>query len=56
MNAIDLYSAWKRIEKEYKKAEERKDINKPLAFALYQVWKYYDEHERSRNRGFKGRD
>ena len=44
----DLYEAIGRIMVEYEYAVKRKDIRKPLSYALYQVWKYFDEREKAR--------
>ena len=43
---LKLEHAIKRFEKEYKKALENKWVIRPVAYALYQTWKYYDEKER----------
>lgn len=32
----------------YENAKEQPHINRPLAHALYMVWKYADKHEKSR--------
>ena len=37
------------IEAEYKKAVSMPYVNKPLAYALFQVWKKHDREEVSRN-------
>lgn len=39
----------REIETEYKKAQKQPWVNKPLAYALYQVWKAHDRTEVSRN-------
>lgn len=31
-----------QFDKEYRKAKEQSYIQKPIAYALYQVWKYWD--------------
>lgn len=36
------------IEIEYKKAIKDRHIQKPMAYALYQVWKRFDEREKPR--------
>ena len=33
---------------EYKKAKKNDYILKPISFALYNVWKYFDSREKSR--------
>lgn len=37
-----------RLQENYHIAVMRKDIIKPKAWALYQTWKWYDEHEETR--------
>ena len=32
----------------YNRAIESKVIEKPISWALYQTWKYFNEHEQSR--------
>lgn len=32
----------------YNRAIENKVIEKPISWALYQTWKYFNEHEQSR--------
>ena len=44
----DIYSALDRVFDEWDKARLEGWIHKPIAYALYQTWKYFDEHERSR--------
>lgn len=39
----------REIDTEYKKAQKQPCVNKPLAYALYQVWKAHDRTEVSRN-------
>ena len=39
---MTLKAAFKLIEMEYEKAKQREYIKKPLAWALYQVWKIAD--------------
>ena len=36
----------KRLESNYERAKQRKDIKKPIAWALYQTWRWADEYER----------
>lgn len=43
-----LYDAMGRVAIEYQCAVEKEHIKKPLSYALYQVWKYYDERETKR--------
>ena len=40
--------AIKMIQEEYIKSQAVCSINKPMAYALYQVWKYFDSNEKSR--------
>lgn len=37
-----IYEAMDKVYDEFKKAEELDYIKKPIAYALYQVWKQYD--------------
>ena len=40
--------AIKMLAEEYRKAQTMAFVHKPMAYALYQVWKYFDEHEKPR--------
>lgn len=40
--------AIKMIAEEYRKAQASCYIRKPISYALYQVWKYFNMHETSR--------
>ena len=40
--------AIKMLAEEYRKAQMLAFVQKPMAYALYQVWKYFDEHEKPR--------
>ena len=40
--------AIKMLADEYRKAQTMAFVQKPMAYALYQVWKYFDEHEKPR--------
>ena len=40
--------AIKMLAYEYCKAQAMAFVHKPMAYALYQVWKYFDEHEKPR--------
>lgn len=40
--------AFKMVRKKYEAAKSNPCIQKPVAFALYQAWKYADEHEKPR--------
>ena len=42
---MNLEKIAKMIDEYYDKARNTSYIQKPLAWALYQVWKYVDEHE-----------
>ena len=44
-----LQPVFKEIAEEYKKACEISYINKPLAYALYEVWKKHDRRDTKRN-------
>ena len=39
------------LAEEYRKALAQVSVGKPMAYALYQVWKYFDTHEKSRLAG-----
>lgn len=43
-----LQKAFKMLDTEYKKALASCYVRKPMAYALYQVWKYFTSHEKSR--------
>ena len=45
---LKLRNAINRLRKEYKAALEYDFVFKPLAYALYQTWKYYDVNETPR--------
>lgn len=36
------------LTEEYRKAQANVYVTKPLSYALYQVWKYFDKNEKSR--------
>lgn len=36
------------LEKEYRKAQASVWVEKPISYSLYQLWKYFDTHEKSR--------
>ena len=40
--------AIKMLAEEYRKAMAQVSVRKPMAYALYQVWRYFDQHEKSR--------
>ena len=48
---VNLYSAWLELERLTEEAVKIPAIRKPVAWALYQVWKWADEHEKSREVG-----
>lgn len=52
-NQIKLENAINKLKEEYDKALEMKFIIKPLAYALYQTWKYYNRNEAPRERTSK---
>lgn len=40
--------AIKMLAEEYHKAQALEFVHKPMAYALYQVWKWFDENEKPR--------
>lgn len=40
--------AIKMLADEYRKAQAMVFVHKPMAYALYQVWKWFDENEKPR--------
>lgn len=40
--------AIKMLAEEYRKSQASVSVKKPMAYALYQVWKYFDKHEKPR--------
>lgn len=40
--------AIKMLAEEYRKALSQVSVRKPMAYALYQTWRYFDQHEKSR--------
>ena len=36
------------LAEEYRKAQALEFVRKPMAYALYQVWKWFDENEKPR--------
>lgn len=45
-----LENAFKHLEKIYNNACENDNVNKPLSYALYHTWKYYNCYEVSRKK------
>lgn len=43
-----LSKAVKMVTEEYRKALSQVSVRKPMSYALYQVWRYFDQHEKSR--------
>lgn len=43
-----LQKAIKMLTEEYRKAQAATWVEKPMSYALYKVWKYFDAHEKSR--------
>lgn len=41
-----IETAIKRVYSNYERAKKRKDIQKPIAWALYQTWKWANEYEK----------
>ena len=39
----------KRFKTEYEAALQKEWVRKPVAYALYQTWKYYNTYEHERN-------
>ena len=48
INRLD--KAIEDLKKEYETAEKLSFVNDPLAYALYQVWKKYDEKDKQQAR------
>ena len=46
-----MQKAINMLAEEYRKALAQVSVGKPMAYALYQVWKYFDTHEKSRLAG-----
>ena len=44
-----IYNALDRVYDEYRKATELDYIKKPIAYALYKTWEYYDKLSTERN-------
>jgi len=40
--------AIKMLAEEYRKSQALAFVRKPMAYALYQVWKWFDENEKPR--------
>ena len=40
--------AIKMLAEEYRKSQAMVFVRKPMAYALYQVWKWFDENEKPR--------
>ena len=40
--------AIKMLAEEYRRSQALVFVRKPMAYALYQVWKWFDEHEKPR--------
>ena len=38
----------KMFAEEYRKAQASVWVEKPISYALYQVWRYFDMHEKSK--------
>ena len=41
--------AMDRFYKEYQRAKDNPIVKKPIAYALYQTWKYVNYHEKERS-------
>ena len=50
MKTNDFDIAVYMLRDEYEKAKKDAEIRKPLAYALYEVWKYIDKVEREKAR------
>ena len=48
---VNLCNAWLELERLTEKAVKNPAIRKPIAWALYQTWKWADEHEKPREAG-----
>ena len=47
-NDDELFSAFYLLYKNFQDAKKKKYIYKPLSWALFQVWKFYDSTEKKR--------
>jgi hypothetical protein len=45
----ELDKSLRLLEKEFESAYKNKNIKKPLAYALYQLWEKYEKSEKERN-------
>ena len=45
---MKIETAVKMLIEEHAKARSLEFVHKPVAYALYHVWKYVDEHEKPR--------
>lgn len=45
---MKLETVIKRITREYNKVKDKQHIKKPIAYALYQTWKFVDIYEKER--------
>lgn len=43
-----IFKVLSRVMFEYQKALFNEDVKKPISFALYKVWEYYDKKEPER--------
>ena len=48
MKQYHLLSAFEKIRNEYIEAKKNQSIHKPLSYALYQTWKFFDVIELSK--------
>lgn len=46
---MKIETAVKMLIEEHAKARSLEFVHKPVAYALYHVWKYVDEHEKPRS-------
>lgn len=56
MRISKIDKAIKLLRAEYEKAQDLEFVHKPMAYALYQVWKYFDETEKDRKENADGMD
>ena len=45
-----IETAIKRVYANYEKAKKRKDVQKPIAWALYKAYEWADEYEKPREK------
>lgn len=48
---MTIERAIERLRAEYERARKNPTVRKPLAYALYHTWRYYDAKEREKGEG-----